>query len=83
MTHSLTELINDEGVCRTAPATPGLLKTHNMSYNVKTRGEQASGSVFHPPDESVKNYCGFLDLLGAIRRLILKDRFHVVHMNYW
>ena len=25
MTHSLTELINHEGVCKTALATPGLL----------------------------------------------------------
>ena len=25
LTHSLTQSINDEGVCRTAPATPGLL----------------------------------------------------------
>ena len=24
--HRLTEWINDEGVCRTTPATPGLLK---------------------------------------------------------
>ena len=26
MTDSLNQLINDGGVCRTAPATPGLLK---------------------------------------------------------
>ena len=26
MTHRPTQLINDEGVCRTPPATPGLLK---------------------------------------------------------
>ena len=31
MTHSLNELMNHEAVYRTAPATPGLLKT--LSYN--------------------------------------------------
>ena len=25
----------------------------------------------------------FGDLLGAMKRYILKHRFHVVHMNYW
>ena len=25
MTHSINELMSDKGVCRTAPATPGLL----------------------------------------------------------
>ena len=28
----LYELINDEGVCRTAPATPGLLNIIDLSY---------------------------------------------------
>ena len=27
LTYLITELINDEAVCRTAPATPGLLNT--------------------------------------------------------
>ena len=27
MTDLMSELINDKGVCRTAPATPGLLNT--------------------------------------------------------
>ena len=28
MTDLVTHLINDKGVCRTAPATPGLLGSH-------------------------------------------------------
>ena len=29
--HSINQLMNDEGVCRTAPATPGLLITRVWS----------------------------------------------------
>ena len=31
MTDSMNELINDEAVYRTAPATPGLLKRHTSN----------------------------------------------------
>ena len=30
MTRALNQSVNDEGVCRTAPATPGLLIIVNM-----------------------------------------------------
>ena len=32
MTQFITELMNDSWVCRTAPATPGLLKTKILYY---------------------------------------------------
>ena len=32
MTHSLNQLINDKDVCRTAPATPGLLNIYTYIY---------------------------------------------------
>ena len=31
----MTELINHKAVCRTAPATPGLLNTENTAYRGK------------------------------------------------
>ena len=36
MTDQPTDLINDEGVCRTAPATPGLLKRYSERETVES-----------------------------------------------
>ena len=35
ITESISELINHDGVCRTAPATPGLLKRFTVSVSHK------------------------------------------------
>ena len=32
LTHSLTQLMSDEVVCRTAPATPGLLNRKRVTF---------------------------------------------------
>ena len=37
MTHLMSELINDGGICRTAPATPGLLITNTQSQTGRAR----------------------------------------------
>ena len=37
MTESVNQLISDEGVCRTAPATPGLLNTETCDMPHLTR----------------------------------------------
>ena len=42
MTQSITELVNDEAVCRTAPATPGLSNKYwsaarEKSYSLKKK----------------------------------------------
>ena len=35
---------------------------------LRSRSEQAPGSEFHPRDESDKIYCGFWNLVGAIKK---------------
>ena len=35
--HWLNQLMNDKGVCRTAPATPGLLKKQLQGFNPNTK----------------------------------------------
>ena len=46
--------------------------------------EQAPGSRFHPMTKVTKVIVVFSDLLGAIKMLIMKDMFLLVHfMNYW
>ena len=46
--HSLNQLMNDKGVCRTSPATPGLL--NNLSKGPKKEfgpGRQAGATNCH------------------------------------
>ena len=42
LTHSLTDLMNDEAVYRTAPATPGLLITSHYSFMTKFHPQVAN-----------------------------------------
>ena len=43
---SLNQLINHEAVYRTAPATPGLLKTHNFPVKLNNCKETPSAGDF-------------------------------------
>ena len=49
VTHSLTDWINDGGVCRTAPATPGLLKIYIkcLLKNVTRDMRQLTPDMWH------------------------------------
>ena len=47
MAHSLNELFNEEVVCRTAPATPGMLIRETIPSKISDMGEKTISVFAH------------------------------------
>ena len=71
------------GSSREAQPSPSLSSfsyTPILLYKGLSKHQEVSSTPVR--DESDKIDCGFWDLLGAIKRQILKYMIHVVHINY-
>ena len=71
---------------RAGLVTGGVTQTRTRRLgSLITRSEQAPRCWFHPSPVTkvTKVLVIFRDLIGAIKRKILEDMFHVVYINYW
>ena len=77
MTHLINQLMNDKGVCRTAPATPGLLNIALLHRQVKN---VYKGVFSHIKNYVTKSY-DILNLKGNKKFIIEGLKIKVILMS--
>ena len=72
MNDSIIQLINYEGVCRTAPATPGLLKTVKyLGYTINSDGTNMTDI-----EQKCNRGIGIINKIQTIHKTMFFGRYH-------